>query len=207
MTNALRYTVVDINTTGMPASDGHRVIELAAVEMRSGEHNGRVLHRYYNPDRAVDPIAFANHGISCDMLKNAPRFESEAEAFVDFIKGKTLVFYNAALRREYVDLELRRAGLGPLATHAEIIDITEIAKLALPGRKLTLGAMEKMFGSSSLVDQPVITTPPLVRRALIAGRALDSLVHHMRHANDHRQQCAGMAPEFIERAIANTGTL
>ena len=60
----MRYVVLDTETTGMPVSDGHRIIEIGCVEVIERTLTGRHYHVYIQPDREIDEGAFAVHDIS-----------------------------------------------------------------------------------------------------------------------------------------------
>jgi DNA polymerase-3 subunit epsilon len=59
-----REIVLDTETTGIDPRQGHRVIEIACIELDDRLPTGRHFHRYVNPDRAIDADAQRVHGIS-----------------------------------------------------------------------------------------------------------------------------------------------
>ena len=70
-----REIVLDTETTGLDPRTGHRLIEVACLELEDFIPTGRSFHRYIHPGREIDPEAQAVHGISLDFLTGKPRFE------------------------------------------------------------------------------------------------------------------------------------
>ncbi len=91
-----RSVVLDTETTGMPVTDGHRVIEIGCVELIGRRLSGRHFHVYLQPDRPSDEGAIGVHGITDAFLVGKPRFAEVADEFFDFIQGARLVIHNAA---------------------------------------------------------------------------------------------------------------
>ena len=74
----MRQIVLDVETTGLDASAGHRIIEIGCVELVNRRPTGQKFHRYLNPEREIDAGALGVHGIELAQLMNAPRFGSRA---------------------------------------------------------------------------------------------------------------------------------
>src|SRR5271165_5763426 len=113
----MREIVLDTETTGLDPRTGHRLIEIACVELEDFLPTGRTFHRYVHPDRPIDPDAQRVHGISLEFLTGMPRFHEVevCDAFLDFVGDAQLVAHNAAFDRGFVNAELERAnrqGLG-----------------------------------------------------------------------------------------------
>ena len=70
----MRQIFLDTETTGLYPAQGHKVIELAAVEVVNRRITGNRIHHYYNPDRDIDEGAQQVHGISLEDLQDKPRF-------------------------------------------------------------------------------------------------------------------------------------
>lgn len=94
-----RQIVLDTETTGMNMVgvhyEGHRIIEIGAVEVINRRLTGNNFHVYIKPDRLVDPEAFGVHGISDEFLSDKPSFADIAQEFLDYIKGAELIIHNA----------------------------------------------------------------------------------------------------------------
>ena len=76
-----RYVVLDTETTGMPVTDGHRIIEIGCVELLGRRLTGRHFHVYLNPDREIDEGAFAVLGFNNEYVADKPRFREVADEF------------------------------------------------------------------------------------------------------------------------------
>jgi DNA polymerase-3 subunit epsilon len=70
-----------------------------------------------------------------------------APELLDYIRGAELIIHNADFDVEFLDMELSRAGLPPLAVHvAKITDSLSFARELHPGRKNSLDALcERYF--------------------------------------------------------------
>ena len=51
----MRYIILDTETTGLDPKQGHRIIEIAAVEVVDRRLTGRSVHFYVNPERKSTP--------------------------------------------------------------------------------------------------------------------------------------------------------
>ncbi len=143
----MRQVVLDTETTGLEVRDGHRIIEIGAVEMVHRRRTGRTFHKYLQPDRAVDAGAQAVHGITDAFLADKPRFADVVEDFLAFIRGAELVIHNAAFDVGFIDQELARLdGSHPPVT--EICTVTDTLMLARrlhPGQRNSLDALCKRY--------------------------------------------------------------
>ena len=60
----LREIVLDTETTGLDPEQGHRLVEVAALELVDHLPTGRTFHSYLNPERDMPEDAFRVHGLS-----------------------------------------------------------------------------------------------------------------------------------------------
>eukprot|EP01039_Chlorochromonas_danica_P013582 gene13582-15748_t len=141
-----REICLDTETTGLDPKTGHRLIEIACIEIEDYIPTGKSFHRYINPDRDIDPDAERVHGISRASLLDKPRFEDRAVSgeFLDFIGDATLVAHNAAFDRGFINAELERAGLAALPPSRWTCTY-ELAKSRFPGAYNSLDALCKRF--------------------------------------------------------------
>ena len=65
----MRHVILDTETTGLSAKDGHRIIEIGAIEMVNLSVTGRSLHLYINPERDIDAGAQEIHGLSLNFSR------------------------------------------------------------------------------------------------------------------------------------------
>ena len=145
--------VIDTETTGLDPKTGHRVIELAAVELKDLMPTGRTFHVYIDPERDIDPDAQRVHGISRESLIGKPRFADAEVAgkFLEFVGDGVLVAHNAPFDRGFLNHELQIAGLAPLL-EARWIDTLALAQKRFPGMYNSLDALCKRF-KISLVER------------------------------------------------------
>ncbi|MFZ0105325.1 MAG: DNA polymerase III subunit epsilon [Thiobacillus sp.] len=143
----MRQIILDTETTGLDPNQGHRIIEVAAVEMVNRRLTGNHLHRYVNPDRDIDAGAMQVHGITPEFLQDKPRFADIAREFVDFIQGAELIIHNAPFDVGFLNMELRLLGMDALATWCGgVIDTLIMAKALHPGQRNNLDALCKRYG-------------------------------------------------------------
>ena len=92
----MREIALDTETTGISLSDGHRIIEIGALELMHHLPTGRKLHLYINPEREIDDGAVAVHGITSDFLANKPIFAGIVDEFLAFVGDDPMVIHNAS---------------------------------------------------------------------------------------------------------------
>ena len=91
----MREIVLDTETTGLDPTVGHRIIEIACVELLHHVPTGRDFHRYVNPGRDIPDDAHAVHGLTEEFLAAHPPFEAIVDEFLAFIGSDPLVIHNA----------------------------------------------------------------------------------------------------------------
>ncbi|STT50456.1 DNA polymerase III subunit epsilon [Klebsiella pneumoniae] len=111
-----RQIVLDTETTGMNQIgahyEGHKIIEIGAVEVINRRLTGNNFHVYLKPDRLVDPEAFGVHGIADEFLLDKPTFADVADEFMDYIRGAELVIHNASFDIGFMDYEFSKLNRG-----------------------------------------------------------------------------------------------
>jgi DNA polymerase-3 subunit epsilon len=143
----MRQIILDTETTGLDPNQGHRIIEVAAVEMVNRRLTGNHLHRYVNPERDIDAGAMQVHGITPEFLQDKPRFADVAQDFVDFIRGAELIIHNAPFDVGFLNMELRQLDMAPLTTWCDgVTDTLAMAKALHPGQRNNLDALCKRYG-------------------------------------------------------------
>jgi DNA polymerase III subunit epsilon len=141
-----REIVLDTETTGLDPRRGHRIIEIACVEIDDLLPTGRHFHCYIHPERDIDPDAQRVHGISLGFLEGKPRFADDAvaQALIDFVGDAALVAHNAGFDRGFVNHELGMAGRDPWP-EARWIDTLALAQKRFPGMSNSLDSLCKRF--------------------------------------------------------------
>jgi len=137
-----RQVVLDTETTGLNAKLGDRIIEIGCIELSSRRFTDRNFHKYINPGRDIDEGALKVHGLSKEFLADKPKFAEVARDFVEYVRGAELIIHNADFDVEFLDAELKLAGLGRLLDHAaRVIDSLGLARELHPGKKNSLDAL------------------------------------------------------------------
>jgi DNA polymerase-3 subunit epsilon len=141
-----REIILDTETTGLDVRAGHRLIEIACIELDDFVPTGNHFHRYIHPERDIEAEALAVHGISLDSLASMPRFGDPevCEAFLEFVADTPIIAHNAPFDRSFVNFELERA-LRPTIHDARWIDTMGMAKARFPGMHNSLDALCKRF--------------------------------------------------------------
>ena len=139
-----RYVVLDTETTGMPVTEGHRIIEIGCVEVIERRLTGRHYHVYIQPDREVDEGAIAVHGITDAFLKDKPRFRDIADDFYRFIEGAELVIHNEPFDVGFIENEFALLGQSEradISQYCTVLDTLVMARERHPGQRNTLDAL------------------------------------------------------------------
>lgn len=137
----MRRIVLDTETTGLEVTQGHRVIEIACVELFDRRQTGRNFHRYLNPDREIDPGATQVHGLTLDFLADKPRFPDIAEEFVEFVEGAELLIHNAPFDVGFLNAEFALMDRPGLETVCTVTDTLSMAREIHPGKRNSLDAL------------------------------------------------------------------
>ncbi|MFC4526800.1 DNA polymerase III subunit epsilon [Dyella halodurans] len=144
----MRQIVLDTETTGLEVRQGHRLIEIACVEMIGRRPSGRHYQTYLNPDRAIDEGARQVTGIEDAFLLDKPHFIDVVDEFLAFIEGAELIIHNASFDVGFLDAELARAGehYGRIADRCSVLDTLMMARERYPGQRNSLDALCKRLG-------------------------------------------------------------
>ena len=140
----MRHLVLDTETTGLSAAEGHRVIEIGVIEMVNFSVTGRSLHLYINPERDIDVGAQDIHGLSSEFLADKPVFADILTELTDFIKDGLLVIHNAPFDIGFLNAEFSRCGHTPLSME-RVIDTLPLARQKYPGAQASLDALCRRF--------------------------------------------------------------
>jgi DNA polymerase-3 subunit epsilon len=138
----MREIVFDTETTGFGAED-HRIIEIGCVELVNRVPTGRTFQKYLNPERPIDFGSQKVHGISDEMVKDAPKFRDIVEEFLAFIGDAQLVAHNADFDMGFLNAELARCNYGKLEN--PVVDTLLLARQKLPGQRHGLDSLCKFY--------------------------------------------------------------
>ncbi len=211
----MREIVLDTETTGLDPADGHRIVEIGAVELHHHLPTGREYHTYLNPERDMPEEALAIHGLSGDFLAGKDRFADIVDAFLAFIGDAPLVIHNAAFDLRFLNAELALIGREPLDA-GRAIDTVAIARQKFPGARASLDALCQRFDidltvrdkHGALVDSHLLAAvylelvggrQPGFELAAAAGRP-DAAAGTARPHRAPRRHLPGASPSEAERA-------
>ncbi len=135
----MRKIVLDTETTGLYPEQGHRIIEIAAIELHGRQVTQRHFHHYLDPEREVDEGAARIHGFTWDMLRGRAKFADIAASFLEFVAGAELIIHNAPFDIGFINQELKLLGLPSLQN--EVMDTLKFAREMHPGKKNSLDAL------------------------------------------------------------------
>lgn len=143
----MRQIVLDTETTGLEVSEGHRVIEIGAVEIIDRRISGQNYHQYINPEREIEDGALEVHGITREFLSDKPRFSEIFEDFLAFVNGDELIIHNAEFDLGFLDAELGLLDTPQprLSELSQVIDTLEVARDLHPGQRNSLDALCKRY--------------------------------------------------------------
>lgn len=173
----MRQIVLDTETTGLSPSQGHRLVEVAAIEISDRKVTDRMFHRYINPEREIDEGAAAVHGLTLERLQDEPRFAEIAPALLEFISGAELIIHNAPFDMGFLNAELALAGL-PLLENP-VIDTLKFAKELHPGKRNNLDALCDRYlidNSHRVLHGALLDTELLAEVYLAMTRGQESLL-------------------------------
>lgn len=141
----MREIVFDTETTGLDPEAGHRIIEIAAIELVNHLPTGRNFHRHVNPEREIAPEAQAIHGMKLSDLADKPVFASIVSELLEFLGDARLVAHNAEFDVKFLNAELKALGFPPVPM-TRALDTVQMARRKFPGAPASLDALCQRFG-------------------------------------------------------------
>jgi DNA polymerase III subunit epsilon len=143
----MRKIFLDTETTGLDPNQGHRIIEIAAVEMINRQLSNNQFHVYINPEREIDEAAQEVHGLTLDFLSDKALFQDVAQDFIDFIADSELIIHNAPFDLGFLNMELGRIKKGEVEDYVEkVTDSLAMARELRPGQRNNLDALCRHYG-------------------------------------------------------------
>lgn len=175
-----RQIVLDTETTGLVAEQGHRVIEIGAIELIDRVATGRQLHLRIDPERDIERAASEVHGMTWEALRGMPVFGAVAAEFVEFVRGAEWIIHNAPFDIGFLDAELDRAACPRCAMlYTGVIDTVALARDLFPGRRNNLNALCERLGidtSSRTLHGALLDAQLLTQAYLALTRGQGSLL-------------------------------
>ncbi len=143
----MKKIFLDTETTGLDPNQGHRIIEIAAVEMINRQLSNNQFHVYINPEREIDEAAQEVHGLTLDFLSDKALFQDIAQDFIDFIADSELIIHNAPFDLSFLNMELGRIKKGEVEDYVEkVTDSLAMARELRPGQRNNLDALCRHYG-------------------------------------------------------------
>ena len=194
----MRQIFLDTETTGLESKLGHRIIEIAAVEMINRTLTGRRFHNYLNPDRKVEAGALQIHGLTDDFLQDKQKFFDITNELLEFIDGAELIMHNAPFDVGFLNNELGLAKLQPLENYCHsITDTLKMAKELHPGKRNNLNALCERYqinNSKRVLHGALLDAELLAEVYLAITRGQESLVMEI----SFPQSDINISPQDIE---------
>ena len=136
--------ILDTETTGLSATQKHRIVEIGCIELENQIPTNRIFHTYLNPQRSVSEDAFKIHGYSDKFLSDKKKFVEIVENFLNFINNKKIIIHNAPFDLSFLNYELRLINKKEININY-VVDTLEIARQKYPGAQNSLDALCKRF--------------------------------------------------------------
>jgi len=145
MSEKLREIVLDLETTGLDPSKGHKIIEIGCIEIIDGVITDNHYHQYVNPHRNIPYESYRIHGISEEFLQDKPRFADIIDDFLEYIQKDKLIIHNANFDIGFLNNELgilNRSNIDML----RVTDTLLVARGKLPGQSVSLDSLCRHYG-------------------------------------------------------------
>jgi len=196
-----RLIVLDTETTGIRPEEGHRIIEVGAVQILNREITNTEFHKYVQPNRPVgDSVNI--HGITDKFLINKPQFDKISNDLLSFIKGATLIIHNAPFDLGFLNNELKINGIDKkIEDICQIIDTLELSKEQRPGTMHNLDALCRRFGvdTSARTRHGALLDAQILAQVYLAMTGGQSIL--FQESSDIESQISD--PAIIKNNIAN----
>ncbi len=176
----MRQVFIDTETTGLESKLGHRIIEIAAVEMLSRRLTGRRFHYYLNPEREIEAGAMQVHGLTNEFLQDKQKFLDIANGFIEFVTDAELIMHNSSFDVSFINNELGLIELQPLEKYCHsITDTLKMAKELHPGKRNNLDALCERYqvnNSKRILHGALLDAEILADVYLAMTRGQESLI-------------------------------
>ncbi len=173
-----RQVILDTETTGLDPKQGHRIIEIACIEMVSRRVSRNTFYKRINPEREIDEGATQVHGITLEDLAHEPKFVDIADDFLDYVRDAELIIHNAPFDIGFINAELKRIGKPAINEICTVTDTLVMARELHPGRKNSLDALCERYAidnSARTYHGALLDTELLAEVYVAMTRGQDSL--------------------------------
>ena len=187
----MRQIVLDTETTGLDPDDGHRLVEIAGIEIANRQvltAPENQLHLYVNPGRDSDPEALDVHGLTTEFLSQHPPIEEVIDDIIAFVSGNEIIIHNAPFDTKFLDAEFVRFGYKPFTEYCgKITDSLVYARELHPGKRNNLDALCDRYAISNehrILHGALLDSELLADVWLAMTRGQDSLMMSFDSAAD-----------------------
>lgn len=190
-----RLLVLDTETTGISYKNGHKIIEIGAVELIDRQVTGNNFHVYIDPGMEIDAGAVKVHGLTREDVVRAgggKTFKDIADDFLAYIGNDELIIHNAPFDVGFLDHELNLCGRRPLTGYNKIFDTLKYAQNKFPNQRNNLDALAKRYNIS-------------VASRELHGALLDAEILCETYLCMTMQQNELMSSEAVDQKEASTG--
>ena len=139
----MKEIVLDTETTGLSAKDGHRIVEIGCIELENLVPTKKRFHCYLNPERKVSEKALEVHGYTDEFLSDKAKFKEIVDEFLIFIRDKRLIIHNSEFDLSHLNHELELIGKDKIKN--QVIDTLVLARDKFPGSSISLDALCKRY--------------------------------------------------------------
>ena len=143
----MKQIFLDTETTGLDYKSGHKLIEIACVEIENRKFTGKEFQSYLNPNRTIDPGAVKVHGLSQEFLSDKPLFIDIYSDLLEFIKGSELLIHNAEFDLGFINNELALNNISERVEDyaGKITDTLLMARQMHPGQRNSLEVLTERY--------------------------------------------------------------
>ena len=191
-----RLIVLDTETTGIDPKEGHRIIEVGAVQIENREITNIEFHKYIQPNRTVGDSVKV-HGITDKFLINKPQFSQISDDLISFIEGSTLIIHNAPFDLGFLNHEFKLNGMKiKVENLCPVIDTLELSKEQRPGTMHNLDALCRRFGidTSARTRHGALLDAQILAKVYLAMTGGQSNLFQEMHNNE---------PQIISSSVVN----
>ncbi len=194
----MREIVLDTETTGFEPREGHRIVEIGALELDNHLPTGKTYHVYINPERPMPTDAFNVHGLGDEFLADKPKFAEIADEFLAFVGDSKMIIHNAKFDMNFINAELEWANLKTLPM-SQALDTVALARRKFPGGGASLDALCRRFGidnssrtlHGALLDSELLAE---VYLELIGGRQPDFQLESQKKSHQSAENILSKRP-------------
>jgi len=177
---------LDTETTGLSMDHGAKICEIAMLKVCDGIETE--FNTLVNPGSPISENSSNIHGITNEMVKNAPIFSDIAKDVANFIDGFVLVCHNASFDLNFISKQIMESGIN--SPEMYFLDTLIIARQYFCFESNKLGDIAK------ILDIEVTTA----HRAMADVLTMKSISNYL-FANLYRKGIDSLEPKYFEQAL------